>query len=70
MPADTKDGSNPPPVPCLNGVIYTEQNNHKFRGLKIRGDKNTETSSTWGTKRTKVEAWSVVVDAFTKHGKR
>ena len=55
MPPDTPDGSNPKPVPFLTGLIYTEQNHKKFRALKIKGDCNTESSSTWGTKRTKAE---------------
>ena len=64
MPPDTADGSNPKPVAFIKGVIYTEQNHKKFRGLKIRGDRYTETSSTWGTKRTKAEAWGIVTSAM------
>ena len=55
MPPDTKDGSNPSPVPYLKGVIYTEQNHKKFRGLNIKCGRNRESNSTWGTKRTKAE---------------
>ena len=69
MPPDTPDGSNPSPVPYLKGVIYTEQNHKKFRALKIKGDKNTESSSTWGTKRTKDEAWGIVTRAIRSHSK-
>ena len=69
MPPDTPDGSNPPPVPYLKGVVYTEQNHKKFRGLKIKGDRNTESSSTWGTKRTKDEAWGIVTRALRSHSK-
>ena len=70
MPADTKDGSNPSPVPFLSGIIYTEQKRHKFRGLRVKGDRYTEASSTWGSKRTKPEAWQFVTDAITKHAKK
>ena len=69
MPADTKDGSNPAPVPFLTGIIYTQQKKHKFRGLRVKGDSYTEASSTWGSKRTKPEAWKFVIDAITKHAK-
>ena len=69
MPPDTPDGSNPSPVPYLKGVIYTEQNHKKFRALKIKGDRNTESSSTWGTKRTKDEAWGIVTRAIRSHSK-
>jgi hypothetical protein len=70
MPADTKDGSNPAPVPFLSGIIYTQQKLHKFRGLRVKGDRYTEASSTWGSKRTKAEAWRFVTDAITKHAKK
>ena len=70
MPADTKDGSNPAPVPFLSGIIYTDLKRHKFRGLKVKGDRYTEASSTWGSKRTKPEAWEFVTDAITKHAKK
>ena len=70
MPADTKDGSNPAPVPFLSGIIYTDLKRHKFRGLKVKGDRYTEASSTWGSKRTKPEAWKFVIDAITKHAKK
>ena len=70
MPADTKDGSNPAPVPFLTGIIYTQQKKHKFRGLRVKGDSYTEASSTWGSKRTKPEAWKFVIDAITKHAKK
>ena len=69
MPPDTPDGSNPSPVPYLKGVIYTEQNHKKFRALKIKGDRYTESSSTWGTKRTKNEAWGIVTRAIRSHSK-
>ena len=69
MPPDTPDGSNPSPVPFLQGVIYTEQNHKKFRGLKIKGDRNTESSSTWGTRRTKAEAWGIVTSAIRSYSK-
>ena len=70
MPADTKDGSNPAPVPFLSGIIYTQQKLHKFRGLRVKGDRYTEASSTWGSKRTKPEAWEFVTEAITKHAKK
>ena len=70
MPADTKDGSNPAPVEFLSGIIYTEQKRHKFRGLRVKGDRYTEASSTWGSKRTKPEAWEFVTEAITKHAKK
>ena len=70
MPADTKDGSNPSPVPFLSGIIYTDLKRHKFRGLKVKGDRYTEASSTWGSKRTKPGAWEFVTDAITKHAKK
>ena len=62
----------PAQLPChgSGGIVYTDQMHQKFRGLKIKGGKNTETSRAWGTKRTKSEAWEVVTEAFTKHAKK
>ena len=56
MPSDTRDGSNPSPVLYKGGVVYTVQNKHKFRGLRVRNDTYTETSASWGGKRTKKDA--------------
>lgn len=61
MPADTGDNSNPAPVLYCRGVVYTEQANRCFRGLKIKGNKNTGITASWGSIRTKQEAWDKVV---------
>ena len=67
MPPDTTDGSNPAPVPFLRGIIYTQQKKHKFRGLRVKGDRYTEASCTWNSKRSRSEAWDIVTEAISKH---
>ena len=47
MPKDTLDGTNPPAVNYLQGVIYTCQTQKKFRGLRVRGNPYTEKSASW-----------------------
>ena len=70
MPKVPDDGSNPSPVNYCGGVVYTCVPQQKFRGLKIKGDKNTEKAVAWGAKRTRVEAWKEVTSAIEKHKKK
>ena len=63
MPKDTPDGSNPAKVDYLKGVAYTVQKDKRFRGLTIRGNPYTETSSSWKTQ-SKADAWKVVTKAI------
>ena len=66
MPKDTHDGSNPSTVQYLKGVVYTVQKDREFRGLKIRGNPDTETNSSWKTQ-SKLEAWKIVTRATEQH---
>ena len=59
MPKDTLDGTNPPAVNYLQGVIYTCQTQKKFRGLRVRGNPYTEKSASW-INQTKAAAWKQV----------
>jgi len=55
------------PMLYKGGIIYTVDKHKKFRALKEKGDKYTETAVGWGKKRTKQEAWTTVVNAIDKH---
>ena len=69
IPADTTPGTNPAPIWYRQGIIYTVQGEKKFRGLRVRGDKNTGKSSQWGASKTKEEAWKTVVLALDEQVK-
>ena len=58
------------PVHYSGGVIYTVQKQRTFRALRERGDGYTESSSTWGKKRTAEEAWARCVMAINEHRKQ
>ena len=64
MPKDTLDGTNPPPVNYLQGVIYTCQTQKKFRGLRVRGNPYTEKTASW-INQTKAAAWKQVTCSIT-----
>jgi hypothetical protein len=68
MPNESKDG-NPAPVQYLGGVIYTVQDQCKFRCLKTNGDRYSETCKSWGRFRTKKEAWDECIAVFQAHEK-
>ena len=65
MPKDTLDGTNPPAVNYLQGVIYTCQTQKKFRGLRVRGNPYTEKSASW-INQTKAAAWKQVTAPLEK----
>ena len=69
MPKDTLDGTNPPAVNYLQGVIYTCQTQKKFRGLRVRGNPYTEKSASWIIQ-TKAAAWKQVTALFRCNGWR
>ena len=59
------------PIHYRGGVVYTVQKERKFRALRIRGDKWSETSKQWGSKRTAKEAWSEAIKAIdAEHSKK
>ena len=62
MPKVSNDG-NPDAVHYLGGVIYTVQDQCKFRCLKTKGDRYSETCKKWGGIRTKKEAWDECIAA-------
>jgi hypothetical protein len=66
MPKDVKEG-NPPAVHYGTGVVYTDMKKRKCRCLRIRNDVYTEKSSSWGTKRTKKQAWAESIQAIDEH---
>ena len=61
MPKMPADGSNPPPVLYKDGVIYTSQKDRKFRALKNRGDRYSERSKTWVSKKPTKANWVFAV---------
>ena len=65
MPKDTLDGTNPPAVNYLQGVIYTCQTQKKFRGLRVRGNPYTEKAASWKCQ-TKAAAWKQVTAPLEK----
>ena len=67
LKAMPKAGAHPAAVNYNGGVIYTCDAQHKFRCLKVRGDKYSETSKAWGTKRTRQQAWKECIDAVDAH---
>lgn len=64
-----KDGSNPPGVRYKGGIIYTARKDFKFRALKVRGDRYSESSRTWGGKKPSADAWKRVVKSIDDHSK-
>jgi hypothetical protein len=64
MPSAKSGGA---PVLYNGGVVYTIHKLRKFRGLRERSDRYTETSACWGKTRTMKEAWSLVISAIDKH---
>ena len=74
MPKESKDG-NPAAVQYLGAVIYTVQDQCKFRRLKTKGDKYSKTFfRSWRHKkgtssRTKKEAWDACIAAIQAHEK-
>ena len=69
MPKGTDDGSNPKPVEYMQGKIYTVQRQHKFRCLKVKGDRYSEKSAVWGKRLNKKQAWKACVTAIEDHAK-
>ena len=66
MPKTASTG-NPSPVHYGGGVIYTVQHQHKFRCLRVRGDRYSEKAVTWGHSKTKTNAWTECIDAIEWH---
>ena len=64
MPKDTA-GGNPAPIHYGGGVVYTVKK--KFRALRVRGDVHSEKSFSWGSTRTKKEAWMEAIKAIDEH---
>ena len=62
MPKDSVP--NPNPVLYNGGIVYTVPKKHKFRALKVRGDRYTEKSSTWGANKSKQQAWKDCIKAI------
>jgi hypothetical protein len=59
----------PAGVHYKGGAIYTSQGRKRFRCLKDKHDAYTETSSSWGTCRTKKEAWVMIIDKMDAYAK-
>jgi len=67
MPKLPSDGSSPKPVKYWGGIIYTARKAKKFRALKVRGNVNTEASSSWGGDTPTKAAWAKCVAAIEAH---
>ena len=63
MPKTASNG-NPSPVHYGGGVIYTVQHQHKFRCLRVRGDRYSEKAVTWGHSKPKKDAWKECIAAI------
>ena len=69
MPNDTRKDGKTDPVQYLGSVIYTVDDQRKFRCLKTKGDKYSEICKLWGGIRTKKEAWDESIAAIQAHKK-
>ena len=67
MPSAANSTQHVAPVTYNGGVVYTILKQKKFRALRVKGDRYTETSATWGTHRSQKDAWSHVIKAIDKH---
>ena len=47
--------------------MYTSMAKKKFRALRVRDDAYTEKSVSWGSARTKKEAWKEAIKAIDDH---
>ena len=54
-----------PPVLYKQGVIYTAVKQKRFRALRVRGDRYTESGASYS--KDPKAAWAKVVDAIDKH---
>jgi hypothetical protein len=64
------DGSSPKPVKYWGGIIYTAAKAKKFGALKVRGDRWTEASASWGGDKPSKDAWRKCVKAIDDHHKK
>ena len=64
------DGSSPKPIKYWGGIIYTAAKAKKFRALRVRGDRWTEASASWGGDKPSKDAWRKCVKAIDDHHKK
>ena len=55
------------PLLYKTGIIYTVVDQRKFRALKTRGDKNSESCCSWGKLKSKETAWAKAIKAIDDH---